>query len=231
MCLLCLGSDPPESVKGKGGRADQFNKLLTLKDQPSEFAVGMKDACFKEPCCCLGAFLCVPTGVTACWARKKVLDTYHSGLSDYTCCQNYLTSTCCCCGVPKDCCKGNGCALCIEGLCCPVFGVSVARMHLMETKLIRPDPCDYQIIHCSNLLQCASCICTSAASILACVWNNPASDALAAFACIFDVLVDMCTCWVTGCMAAQIAHEVHVEAATKGPVVTQGPVAEGMIRA
>ena len=44
-------------------------------------------------------------------------------------------------------------ALVAQGCCCPVFSISIARLHLMDSKRIRPDPWDYQIIAFSNCLQ------------------------------------------------------------------------------
>jgi len=48
--------------------------------------------------------------------------------------------------------------LCLEGCLCPVFSLSMARIHMMDKKEIRPDPMDFQIIHCSNCLQLLACV-------------------------------------------------------------------------
>ena len=55
-------------------------------------------------------------------------------------------------------CKGSMLGLILEGCCCPMFSLSIARIHLMDMKQVQPDPCDWQIIACSNCLQCIACI-------------------------------------------------------------------------
>ena len=73
-------------------------------------------------------------------------------MDDYKCCQGYFPF----CGMSEQC-KGSPAGLFCEGCCCPIFSVSIARIHLMHKKRIRPDPCDYQLIACSNCLQvCAA---------------------------------------------------------------------------
>ena len=64
----------------------------------------------------------------------------------------------CCCFDAAGLCPGSEFGLCLEGFCCPVFSLSIARLHLMDTKRLRPDPMDYQIIAFANCLQCLSLI-------------------------------------------------------------------------
>jgi hypothetical protein len=134
---------------------------------------------------------------------------------------------CCCCGVPKDSCKGNAVALCCEGCCCPAFSTSIARLHLMEMKQIHPDPCDWRIIQCSNCLQLLACICQIAACFV---------KELEYAACIIDIVADLVTCSVTGCMLAQIQHEAKDDAKAKAegkPIVIANaaqPQVEAMVR-
>jgi len=85
-----------------------------------------------------------------------VLDKYAGGMQNYVCFQGYIPN--CCCMDTSDMCRGSELGLCLEGCCCPVFSISIARLHLMDSKRIRPDPWDYQIIAFSNCLQLASCI-------------------------------------------------------------------------
>jgi len=225
MCFL--SSEPPKEVKAKGTQGDVNNKLLGLQSAPNEFKVGLAGACCAEPLCCLGAFFACPTGIPACCARKMVLDTYMNGTEDYVCCQNYMAKACCCCGVPTDSCKGNVVAMCCEGFCCPAFSVSIARLHVMEMKQIRPDPCDWRIIQCSNCLQLLACICKIAACFI---------KELEYAACIVDIIADVVTCSVTGCMVAQIQAETKEDAKAKAegkPVAVAGaaqPQVEAMIR-
>ena len=85
----------------------------------------------------------------------------------------------------------------------------------MDTKKIRPDPMDYQIIHCANCLQLLSCVCHCAAICM---------EELREAAYILDWIADVFTCTVAGCMGAQIHHEMKKDA--NGVVFT--PVVEGV---
>eukprot|EP00316_Scyphosphaera_apsteinii_P017809 CAMPEP_0119316028 /NCGR_PEP_ID=MMETSP1333-20130426/38171_1 /TAXON_ID=418940 /ORGANISM="Scyphosphaera apsteinii, Strain RCC1455" /LENGTH=192 /DNA_ID=CAMNT_0007321559 /DNA_START=216 /DNA_END=794 /DNA_ORIENTATION=+ len=138
-----------------------------------------------------------PFGFTACWTRKAVLDKYYNGVDDYRCCQGYIPT--CCCIDTSECCIGSPLGLCCEGFCCPIFSISIARLHLMDSKRIRPDPCDYKLIACSNCLQCLSCILDIVAIFV---------DAVKDLAEIVDLIADLFTCSVAGCMGAQIHHEI-----------------------
>merc|ERR1712224_1141189 len=111
--------------------------MLNKHANPNQFAMGLKEAPCKEPLCCLASCCCAPWGCTACWARKAVLEKYHGGLPDYTCCQGYMGDKCCCIPIPR--CEGSQPALCCEGCCLPVMSISIARMHMMDSKQVRPD--------------------------------------------------------------------------------------------
>lgn len=69
----------------------------------------------------------------------------------------------------------------------------------MDAKSIRPDPCDWQIIACANLLQCIACILQIVA-----IFVSEVREA----AEIVDIIADLFTCSVAGCMGAQIHHEI-----------------------
>jgi hypothetical protein len=155
--VFCMCPDsPPEKVSAKGGKGVQQNLYLNAKNNPNEFALGLKDAACTEPLCCCAAGLGAPCGFTACWARKSVLEKLEGGMEDYVCFQGYIPA--CCCINPSSMCKGSAVGLFLEGCLCPVFSLSIARLHMMDRRQLRPDPMDYQIIACSNFLQLASCI-------------------------------------------------------------------------
>lgn len=125
-------------------------------------------------------------------------------------------------------CKGNQVALCLEGACCPVFSLSIARIHMMDKKQIRPDPCDYQIIACSNFLQLISCVLDLIATFV---------EQLREASLILDCIADCFTLSVAGCMGAQIKHEISKDEAVTvvmgQPVGGQGgapPVPHEMTR-
>jgi len=175
MACFCPDS-PPESVKSRGTRGQRDAHILAKQDNPNVFALGLKDACCEEPCCCILSGLGAPFGCTACWARKAVLERYSAnGLDDYVCCQGYIPQTCCC--NPSTWCSGSRLGLACEGLCCPVFSLSLARLHMMDAKQNRPDPCDYQIIACSNVLQLLSCVLDIVAVFVEPVTPSPSHQA------------------------------------------------------
>ena len=160
MCFFCPDT-PPDKVQalGKGGlgtRGQANEHMLGHANDPHQFAIGMKHVCQAEPGCCILSGIGAPCGFTACWARKAVLEKYAGGVENYTCLQNYIPK--CCCITTANQCKGSMLGLILEGCCCPMFSLSIARIHLMDMKQVQPDPCDWQIIACSNCLQCIACI-------------------------------------------------------------------------
>ena len=184
---------------------------LSYQNNPNDFALPLKSACCTEPCCCLLSGCGAPFGCTACWARNKVLETYYRGVEDFTCFQGYINNICC---VPLDGCPKGQFGMCLEGCCCPMISLSIARIHLMHTKGIKPDPCDYQIIQCSNFLQLLSCILDIVA-----IFVEAARDA----AFIFELIADLFTYSVAGCMGAQVYHETNKDKGSGNPVI-QGSV-------
>ena len=228
-CFLCP-KEPPSEVKAKGGRGAAQNAMLVKQNNPNIFALGLKDACCAEPVCCIASSMGAPFGCTACWARKSVLEKCacrpphvvcpapspyftpllphpppshadHKGIDDFMCCQGYFGQ--CCCLDTTTFLKGSPVGLCLEGCCCPMFSLSIARIHLMDSKQMRPDPCDWQIIACSNFLQFISCI----LDIIA-IFVKEAREA----AIIVDLIADLFTCSVAGCMGAQVYHEIKKDA-------------------
>jgi len=206
MCFfICFPDTPPEKVSTKGSKGAQYNQFLEYQNNPNTFALGLKDACCKEPlCCCLSGFG-AGCGFTACWARSKVLDTYYKGTEDFVCCQGYIPG--CCCIQPAECCKGSIVGLFCEGCCFPMTSLSVARLHMMDTKRIRPDPCDWQIIAFANCLQLIACIFHIAAIF---------AEELREAAAILDLIADLVMLSVAGCMGAQVYHETKLDKANAG---------------
>lgn len=201
MCIL-FPDKPPQSVKSRGARGAQQQAMLDKQNNPNVFALGLKDAACKEPVCCCISSLGTPCGLTACWARKAVLEKYGKGVDDYVCCQGYVPKMCCV--EPATMCKGSPVGLFLEGCCCPVLSLSIARLHIMDKKQIRPDGCDWQIIGCSNCLQCFSCILDMVAMVV-----SEARELAELIGCIADLF----TCAVGGCMGAQVHHEIKGDAA------------------
>ena len=122
-----------------------------------------------------------------------MLEKYDGGVDNFVCCQNYVGKTCCV--EPATYCKGSMLGLVLEGCCCPMFSLSIARMHLMDKKRVQPDPCDWQIIQCSNCLQLISCVLDLVAMMV------PQAQDLAE---LVGIIVDLFTMSVGGCMGAQV---------------------------
>ena len=200
---LCCAADRPREVKAKGMTGAKHNKMLEMADNPEAFKVPLDKACCAEPLCCVVGTACAFLPFPGFYLRSKVLTTYGNGIADFLCCQGYfdpLFRACpCCCCAPGDCCPGTTCGLWLEACLCPVTSVSISRIYVMEAKRLHPDPVDYQIIHCSNRLQMASCIC----HVLA-IFRPEFRDA----AEILDCIADTFTAMVNGCMCAQIVHEI-----------------------
>lgn len=195
-CLCCFSAEPPEQVKVKGRKGDQYNLLLNLKDKPNTFQTNLCDAPCKDPGCC-----CISGVCTCCMAfywRKAALEQFGNGMDDYVCCQGYM-GKCCCIDWPN-CCKGSTCGACCEACCCDTLMQSFSRIYVMEKKDLRPDPVDYQIIAFSNCMQCLACICHMLAMV---------SDLFDTLACIVDVIADITERCVMGCMGAQIHLEIE----------------------
>lgn len=72
-------------------------------------------------------------------------------------------------------------------------------MFLMDARQLHPDPVDYQLIAFSNACQILTCFC----DILAACDEN-----FRDLADLIDCIADLITFSVTGCMGAQIEHEL-----------------------
>ena len=139
MCHIFLEDTPPQKNNAKGRKGVQNELFLERQGKPNTFQLGMKDACCAEPFCCCLSGVGAPWGCTAFFMRKAVLETYHNGVKDFTCFQGYIPKICCC--TTPDPCPGSELGVCFEACCCPIVSISIARIHIMDTKEIRPDPC------------------------------------------------------------------------------------------
>jgi len=202
--FFCWPEEPPESVGSKGPKGQQHEELLKKQSHAHEFALPLKHACAAEPLCCIASGLGAPCGCTACYSRMLVLESYAGGIDDYLCCQGYVGGFCC--TDMRTVLPGSRVGLFLEGCLCPVFSLSIARIHLMDKKSLRPDPMDFQIIACANCLQLLSCALDCIA-----IFVREARDA----ADLFDLIADCFTLSVAGCMGAQIYHEVRTDPTVK----------------
>lgn len=90
---------------------------------------------------------------------------------------------------------------------------------MMDSLALRPDPMDYQIIQFSNACQILSCFCNIAAICVA---------ELRDLAALIDLVADIITFSVAGCMGAQIHHQLTHS--TAGSATPGAPTPQGMNR-
>ncbi|GAB5036016.1 splicing factor 3 subunit [Nannochloropsis oceanica] len=179
ICFLCF---PDDVIPG-----------YARSDNPYTFQVSMAKTCIADPCCCLASLVC-PLPV-ACINRHRALE---GKMEEYKCCQGYYPL----CGMRPGEVGESSCpslCLCLEATCCFTCAVSATRNYLMDKYSIHPDPMDYQIVRCSNAIQCLSCIC-SLASI--CI------EDLREGARILRHIAHITFCTVQGCMQTQTAVEI-----------------------
>ena len=217
VCFLLCDSTPPQKSEAKGGRGDLQNKFLAHADNSNMFAVDLQNACCAEPVACCATACCIPCA--SCYFRNAVLEKYGNGIDDYMCCQGYMGKICCI--DTADMCKGNTMGLCCEGCCCGVLGLSITRLYVMDMKSLRTDPMDNQIIQFSNCLQMLSCFCH-----LLAIFDDQFREAAA----LIDLVADLVTASVAGCMGAQIQHELMKDRKIAPGPLGAPPKAEEMER-
>lgn len=167
-----------------------------MQGRPNAFQTGLFEAPCKAPGMCLASGCC--PCCSACYWRKRSLETFGSGLADYECCQGYIPCPCC----PFGMFRGTACGLCLEGCCCDPLSLSITRMYVMDAKNLHPDPADYQIIRCTNCLQIAACVCACAALISG---NDACRDLSQCLNCVAELVMRT----VEGCMGAQVGLELQ----------------------
>mmetsp|Transcript_13516 Transcript_13516/g.36104 ORF Transcript_13516/g.36104 Transcript_13516/m.36104 type:complete len:212 (-) Transcript_13516:288-923(-) len=198
VCFLCFPAVPPEAANAKGATGARHAAMLEKQRYPNQFAVSMLDAPGRKPLQFCGTCIFALCGCPACYYRQKVLESDGgNGIDDFVCFQGYIPP---CCGCdPTTMCPGSQAGLILEGCCCPVMSLSIARMHVMDKKMLQPDPVDYQLIAFSNCMQLLSCVC----DILSIFFEDFRECAE-----IIDCVADLITCSVAGCMGAQIECEL-----------------------
>jgi hypothetical protein len=219
VCFLCFSDKPPDRVDAKGASGAKAEAMLERQNNPNAFVVSLASACPKDPLCCCVSTLFSFCGLPACYFRKAVLEKFGRGIEDYVCCQGYIPKMCCV-DWPNTC-KGSAIGLFCEGCCCPILSLSIARLNIMDAKQIHPDPIDYKIIAFSNFCQLLSCFC----NILACFFEE-----LRECAQIIDLIADLITASVAGCMGAQINVELKNTAEVAAGTQMTSPMGNVMAR-
>jgi len=136
-CLLCFDDGPIDGDARSG--------------YGNTFAIGMIEAPCREPLCFCLSFTCSPCAQYQ--IRSKALQ---GDLSQYKCCQGYYDNKCFRAGKCGD--QGNSACLCIEACFCHSCAISSTRQLVLDTRNLRPDPCDNRIIRFSNCIQMLACV-------------------------------------------------------------------------
>eukprot|EP00527_Entomoneis_sp_CCMP2396_P006044 CAMPEP_0198143066 /NCGR_PEP_ID=MMETSP1443-20131203/5680_1 /TAXON_ID=186043 /ORGANISM="Entomoneis sp., Strain CCMP2396" /LENGTH=162 /DNA_ID=CAMNT_0043806205 /DNA_START=232 /DNA_END=720 /DNA_ORIENTATION=- len=146
------------------------------------------------------------------YMRHKALNhvTPGSGWSNYKCCQGYFGG--CCCLQPGN--MGEqmcpSCCMCAEAAICPGPATSATSNVVREAYQLGLDEDDVRLIRCSNCLFYFSCLLSCVASMTECEGD----DALAR---VVDIVSDVTFCCVSGCMTAQVHHEMNLRDSSAYP--------------
>eukprot|EP01031_Cornospumella_fuschlensis_P031791 gene31791-38430_t len=196
MCCIISG-EPVEDSRGK----------IKTYSGPNKFQASMMEAPCADGCttCCWFLGQCIPVtcACTQYALRRKVLG---GDMTKYSCFQGYFNICCLQAGT----CGEQSCpdfCLCVESCCCNFAAVSASRMYVMEKYDLTSDPCDYRLIRINNCLQILACVCDILAIFIADLRN---------LANIIDMIANIFYHCVSGCMTAQVAHEVNYQTAN-GP--------------
>ncbi len=205
MCLFCFSKERlRDDELGKGKYGNTFGPFAYEEEK---FDISLCQAPCKEPLCCCASMICFcPVQV---YMRRRVLNHNNpgSGWTDYSCCQGEFGSCCCFqpgqmgeskCPVP---------CMCLEACCCPGPAVSASSMVIRRKYSLGLDEDDVRLIRCSNCLfflsVCLNCI--------ARITDCEADDQVAA---IVDLISDIVFLSVSGCMSAQMHHEMKIRDTT-----------------
>ena len=137
--------------------------------------------------------------------RHRVLNHVepNSGWKNYQCCQGYFGGCCCLqpgqmgeesCPVP---------CMCLEACLCSGLAVSASSSVIRERYSLGLDEDDVRLIRCSNCLFHLS-FCLSCISMFT---ECETDDALAR---IVNLISDVVFCCTSGCMTAQMHHEMKI---------------------
>lgn len=207
MCLFCFSTEKltQNDMQGKYGGA--YGPFI---DNDQTFDVSLCKAPCKAPCCWAGSMLCLcPVSI---YMRHKVLNYVDpgSGWSNYSCCQGYFGGCCCIqpgqmgeksCPVP---------CMCLEACLCLGPAVSATSNVVRERHSLGLDEDDVRLIRCSNCLFYFS-------FILSCVSMMTDCEGDDALASIVNCISDVVFCCVSGCMTAQVNHEMKLRSDGSAP--------------
>uniref|UniRef100_A0A7S0GHA6 Uncharacterized protein n=1 Tax=Proboscia inermis TaxID=420281 RepID=A0A7S0GHA6_9STRA len=219
MACCCLdGSPVSQEEVGKSKANQRYGDYI---DNPNKFDVNMCHSCTKSPLCCCFGGLPIVSVCSAIKLRHKVLNHVNpgSGWENYTCCQSKFGG--CCCIQPGSMGEQNFPAgyMACEACCCAGMAISATRIEMMEEHRLSVDACDNRIIRFNNCLQCAVCV----ARIVDCIINNDTTEYIEN---VLECIASIVFCSVSGCMTAQVDHEVNLRDKAK----SVSPTTQGMER-
>jgi len=204
MVLCCFSSEPlnDDELKGKyGSKYAQYNHI-----QDNKFDISMCQAPTREPGVFCISILCF-CPIQICM-RKKALNHMEpgSGWDNYVCCQNEFGSMCCFqpgqmgereCPIP---------CMCLESCCCPGMAVSATNGVIRNHYSLGLDKDDIRIIRCNNCIQAISCF----ANVLDMCVDDEEGSTFDVVVTIINLIADISFCCVSGCMTAQVNHEIDM---------------------
>jgi len=199
-CILCFDDSPVEDGPRYGYGKDWDTNMFEAP-------------CKNCPMFCAGYFF-------PCCAQYhlRVL-ALNNDMRHYKCCQGYFDCPpCFIAGSFGEEASPEVC-LCIESCCCLHCAIQSTRFFVMDSRSIRPDPCDNRVIRCHNCLQILSCV----LDLAACISGNEDVQQLAH---LIRVIADCAYYTVLGCMTAQMALELknHPNAGNMSPPMPQAMV-------
>lgn len=207
MCLFCFSSErlSDDELNGKYGQA-----VSPYVSNSNTYDITMCQAPCYEPCCFLGSMICFPCAQTR--MRYKALNHVDPGSkwSNYKCCQGYFGG--CCCLQPGSC-GDKQCpcpCMCLESICCPGLAASATSNVIREQYQLGLDEDDVRLIRCNNCLQIFACCLYCVAICTDCEADDAAARCVG---CIADVVF----CCVSGCMTAQVNHEIKIREGMTSP--------------
>jgi hypothetical protein len=101
--------------------------------------------------------------------------------------------------------------MCLEAFCCPGLAVSASGNVIRQRYSLGLDEDDVRLIRCSNCMQICSCIFSLVACFTPCEGDDMAAR-------IFDLVADIVFCCVSGCMTAQVYHEISLREKSVAPI-------------
>jgi len=206
-CLFCFSDKPLSADEMNGKYGGAFGQYANNSEK---FDISLCETPCKAPCCWLASMACLcPAQIHL---RYKALNHVepNSGWKNYMCCQGYFGGCCCIqpgeigdktCPIP---------CMCLEAFCCPGLAVSASGNVIRERYSLGLDEDDVRLIRCSNCLQIFSCILSLVSIITPCEGDDQCAR-------IVDLIADIVFCCVSGCMTAQVYHEISKRENMRSP--------------